>query len=317
MAKRDFYDILGVKKTATDDELKKAYRQLARKYHPDLHPGDKSAEAKFKELQEAYDILADKEKRRTYDQFGMAAFESGAGAGAGGGPFRGGPWQSRGAAGGQPGGFRFETGDIDMEDVLGSLFGGARGRGGRGRGVNIPGQDVEAEISIPFVTAVKGGTVDIALQDADGNSQNLTVTIPAGVEDGARLRLGGKGQPSMTGGKAGDLIVTVDVEPHPYFTRQGNDLYLDAPVSPAEAILGASIDVPTLDGTVTVTIPAGTSSGQKLRIRGKGVNAKSKKGDQYVVVKIVTPKQIDDESRRLIEKFAARNPQDPRAGIGW
>lgn len=306
MAKRDFYEVLGVTREATADEIKRAYRKLARKYHPDLNPGDKKAESSFKEVQEAYDILSDSSKRDQYDRFGAAGFEQGEA-----GPrSRSYSWSNR-QGGGPQGGFEFEGGGF--EDILGGLFGGRFGKGGRRGGqafTDMPGEDVETELKIPFLKAVQGGDIDVEISGRD--SKRLSIKIPPGVHDGARLRLAGKGRVSPTGGQAGDLIVLVRVEPHPTFTRQGHDIYVEVPVSIGEAVLGASIDVPTLDGTILVTVPPGTSSGQKLRLRGKGVTHREGRGDQYVLVKVVVPKTIDDESRKLIEEFSKRNPANPR-----
>lgn len=307
MAKRDFYEVLGVTREATADEIKRAYRKLARKYHPDLNPNDKKAEASFKEVQEAYDVLSDSSKRDQYDRFGAAGFEQGEA-----GPrSRSYTWSSR-QGGGPQGGFEYEGGG-GFEDILGGLFGGRFGRGGGRRGpafADMPGEDVETELKIPFLKAVQGGDIDVEVSGRD--SKRLSIKIPPGVHDGARLRLAGKGRPSPTGGAAGDLIVLVRVEPHPVFTRKGNDVYVEVPVSIGEAVLGASIDVPTLDGTILVSVPPGTSSGQKLRLRGKGVPGKQGRGDQYVLVKIVVPKTVDEESRKLIEEFSQKNPANPR-----
>lgn len=313
MAKRDFYDVLGVKREASDEEIKRAYRKLARQYHPDLHPGDKAAEAKFKELQEAYDILSESGKREQYDRFGTAAFEHGP-------PPPGSRQHSyRTASGGPDVEFSFGGEGIDLEDVLGNIFGGRGGRGGKRGGPrfqDMPGEDVETELSVPFLTAVTGGEIDVRV-DVGHGEERLAVKIPPGVPDGAKLRLAGKGRPGPTG-KKGDLLVLVRVATHPYFTRKGDDVYVDVPISIAEAGLGAAVDVPTLEGKATVTIPPGASSGQKLRLRGKGAPSRSGgKGDLYVVVKIVLPKSLDDESKRLLAEFAKLNPRDPRADAGW
>ena len=304
MAKRDYYDILGVRREATADEIKRSYRKLARNYHPDLHPGDKQAEAKFKELQEAYDVIGDADKRGQYDRFGSAAFEQG-----GPGP------RSRTYSWSGQGGPSEGAGFAGFEDVLGGLFGG-RGAKGGGRFAEFPGEDIEAEISIPFRVAVLGGDIDVELSGP--TRKKLSIKIPPEVADGARLRLAGKGAAGSAGGRPGDLYVHVQVQPHPYFTRKGADLYVEVPITIAEASLGATIDVPTLDGALTVDVPAGASSGQKLRLRGKGGSTKAGgKGDQYVQVKIVVPKSLDEESERLLREFAERNPMNPRQGLGW
>jgi curved DNA-binding protein len=328
MPDRDYYEVLGVSKGATPDQIKKAYRSLARKHHPDVNPGDKKAEALFKEVQKAYDILSDAEKRKLYDQFGTAAFDGiGAGHHPGGGASE---WAAR-QAGGGPTGFE----NIDLSAFFnqgpqhaggeeaghgGSLFeeliGRVRGDRGSRRRTPRPPRTTEAALTIPFLTAVRGGETTIQI-DRDGHLESLVVKIPPGVETGSKLRLRGQGEPSDRGGARGDLTVVLTVQPHPYFTREGRNLLVEVPVTVAEAILGAKIDVPTLDGTKTFPIPAGTSSGQKLRLRGQGVPAYKDlpAGDLFVIVKIVVPKGIDAESRRLIEQFAERNPMQPRAGL--
>jgi DnaJ-class molecular chaperone len=296
---RDYYEVLGVKKDASEADIKKAYRKLARQYHPDRNPGDKQAEAHFKEVQQAYDILSDKNKRTVYDRFG---FDDPGAAARGQGPFR------AGGGGGQ--GFEFQG--VDPEDLASifGAFGGAGGLGdmfgrrGRGRGRTAPPPEAtEAEVSIPFMTAALGGMVSLSV---DG--RQIDVKVPTGVEEGKKLRLAGQGP----GG--GDLLVRVKIEPHPYFRREGNNVILEVPVGVAEAVLGAKVDVPTLDGThLTVKVPPGTSSGSRLRLRGKGIAG----GDQFIEIKIVAPKPADERSRELIEEFARLNPQNPRSGLPW
>jgi curved DNA-binding protein len=295
---RDYYEVLGVARNASEADIKKAYRKLARQFHPDRNPGNKQAEARFKEVQEAYDVLNDKAKRAQYDRFGHA------GPGfAGQGPFR--------AEGGGSGGFEFQgVNPEDLESILGAFGGGGGpfaemfGRRGRGRArAARPAESVEAEVAIPFLRAALGGTVSL---NVDGRAIDLRV--PAGVEEGKKLRLAGQGP----GG--GDLLVRVKIEPHPYFRREGNNVILEVPISVAEAVLGAKVDVPTLDGThLTVTVPAGTSSGARLRLRGKGIAG----GDQFIEIKIVVPKIHDERSRQLIEEFARLHPQNPREHTPW
>jgi DnaJ-class molecular chaperone len=306
---RDYYEVLGVKRDASEDEVKKAYRKLARQYHPDRNPGDKQAEANFKEVQSAYDVLSDKKKRAHYDRFGHAG----------------------GAEGFEPGGARNETfrwgqggpeglnvEGMDPEEAndflrrmfgggadLGDLFGGGARSGGRNRRGRRaqPAPEFESEIDIPFTVAAAGGAVTLHL---DG--RELQVKVPAGVEEGRKLRLKGQGP----GG--GDLLLKLRIQPHPYFRREGNDLFLEVPLSLSEAVLGARVDVPTLDGTkLTVKVPPGTSSGSRLRLRGKGVAG----GDQYIEIKVVVPAPKDERSRELIEEFGRLNPQDPRADTPW
>jgi DnaJ-class molecular chaperone len=293
---RDYYEVLGVPRNSSEADIKKAYRKLARQHHPDRNPGDKQAEARFKEVQEAYDVLIDKTKREHYDRFGFA------GPGFGGqGPFR--------AEGGGPGGFEFQgINPEDLESILGAFGGGgfgdmfARQARGRGRTARRP-ESVEAEVVIPFLKAALGGTVSLSV---DGRAIDLRV--PPGVEEGKKLRLAGQGP----GG--GDLLVRIKIEPHPYFRREGNNVVLEVPVSVSEAILGAKVDVPTLDGTrLTVTVPAGTSSGARLRLRGKGIAG----GDQIIEIKIAVPKTPDKRSRELIEEFARLNPENPREQTSW
>jgi curved DNA-binding protein len=305
MSKRDPYDVLGVAKGSSDDEIKKAYRKLARQHHPDRNPGDKTAETKFKEVQEAYDIVGDPEKRKKFDQFGYAAFD----------PNMAGGWGGSGSGGN----YQFDFGDLGgaggIEDLFGGLFGGGRKR--RARNANIPGQDISAEIFVPFKTAALGGEIEVALTQP--TRQQLSIRIPPGLSDGDKLRLAGKGMPAPSkNGKAGDLIVTTRIEPHPFFTRKGVDLHLEAPVSVSEAILGATLEVPTLEGRATVSVPPGTSSGQKLRLRGKGVPQRTgERGDLYIQVKVVVPKSVDEASKKLVAEFGERNPSDPRQSLGW
>jgi DnaJ-class molecular chaperone len=304
----DYYETLGVQRNASDNEIKQAYRKLARKYHPDRNPGDKQAESKFKEIQEAYDVLSDTTKRSQYDRFGKA------GLGAGAQNARGGPGGFHFEWGPGPGGFQQEmdpgqaaemfrqffggggSGPVDMD----SIFGQPRTRSGRGRR-RAPAEEVETEVSIPFVTAALGGAVTLQV---DG--RELSVKVPAGVEEGQALRLQGQ----APGG--GALKLKLRIEPHPYFRREGKNLVLEVPLSLPEAVLGTKVDVPTLDSTrLTVKVPPGASSGTRLRLRGRGIAG----GDQYIEIKVVVPAAKDDRSRELIEEFARLNPQDPRAGL--
>ena len=325
MADRDYYEVLGVARDASADQIKKAYRGLARKHHPDANPDDKAAEKKFKEVQNAYDILSDPEKKARFDQFGMAAFEGFGPAGPRSGASE---WAARQAGGGG-------VEDVDLGAFFGPRAGGGQGFGGgaqdlggggifdeiitrmRGGDRNArhrkPPEAAEASLTIPFLTAVRGGETTIELEREPGRREAKVVKIPPGLESGAKIRLKGQGDPS---GQL-DLIITVSVEPHPYFIREGRNLSVEVPVSVPEAILGAKIEVPTLDGLKTMTIPAGTSSGQKLRLRGQGVPASKNhpSGDLYIVPKVVVPKTVEEESRRLIEQFADLNPYQPRDGL--
>ena len=301
MSKRDFYDVLGVSRSASHEEIRKVYKKLARKFHPDVKPADPDAEKKFSEITEAYEVIGDEEKRKKYDQFGHA-FK---GAGSGGGH----PFQSGG------GGTSF-----DLEDILGGMFGGGGspfGSGRRGQPRAQKGQDAKAEITVPFIVAVDGGEHSINVQNGSKN-ERLTVKVPGGIEDGQSIRLTGQGSPGSGGAPAGDLLVTIRIAPHPWFRREGQNLLVEVPLTPVEAVLGAKIDVPTLsEGTVVLSVPPGTSSGSKLRLRGKGVsNHKSgDRGDQFVVLKIVVPKNLPEEARELYQRLAEICAVDPRAGL--
>lgn len=314
MADSDFYQVLGVARSASADDIKKAYRKLARENHPDMKPDDAAAAERFKQVQEAYSILGDDEKRKQYDQFGTTfpgGGPGGPGPGGGSGPFRY-TWQTSG-------------GDVpfDINDLFGGggggggfedLFGARGGRSSR-RATPRRGEDVEARVRVPFLIAAQGGSVDVRI-DHGGRIETLGVRIPAGVDDGSVIRLAGQGEPSERGGPPGDLLLTIEVESHPYFRRDGTDILVDVPVTPAEAALGAKVDVPTLgEGNVVVTIPPGTSSGQKLRLRGKGIPSKSgTAGDQFVVVKIVVPKDLSSQVKSLYQQLSKLDV-DPRSGL--
>jgi DnaJ-class molecular chaperone len=297
---RDYYEVLGVPRTAKDDEIKKAYRKLARDNHPDRNPGDKAAETRFKEIQDAYDILSDKEKRAQYDQFGHV------GAGMPGGGTGGAPpffWSTSGGAEGIDPRLAefFASGGFENMEGLGDLL-GQRSRGRRNRRPPPP-PEVESEITIPLDLAALGGSLPIQV---DG--REITVKVPAGVEDGKVLRLQGQ----APGG--GNLLLKLRIAEHPIFRREGRDLILEVPLALPEAILGTKVDVPTLEGTrLTVKVPPGTSSGTRLRLRGKGI----KGGDQYIEIQLLTPVPADAKSRELIEEFARLNPQRPRVGPPW
>lgn len=311
----DHYETLGLKKGASDDEIRKAYRDLARKYHPDLNKDDAAAKQKFQEVQQAFDVLNDAKKREMYDRFGPG-FE---GAGGGGqGPFPGGPFPGGGFPGG---GFPGGGGDINLEDLFGGGGGGGFAdlfrRGGRG-GAAPPrrGDDIEHEVTVPFATAINGGEIAICVRRANGKEETLTVKAPAGIEDGKKIRLRGQGDPGPAGD--GDLLLTVRVAPHPAYKRRGNRLDVVAPITLAEAIAGAKIDVPTPHGSVTLTIPAGTSSGKRLRVREHGVRPKSgPAGDLYVELQIVLPDDLSDEDRAAIAELAGARPTDPRQDLRW
>ncbi len=310
---QDYYKVLEVSRTASADEIQKSYRKLARKYHPDLNPDDKAAQNKFKEIQQAYDTLNDPEKRKLYDQFGDQYEQVAAGRAAGGG----------GAGfgfedifqGGAPEGFQFGG---DLGDLFKQFAGGqGAGRGrGRARGP-VPGSDLSAELTVPFNTAVLGGQATINVHRS-GKHDNLQVKIPAGVESGKKIRLRGQGEPSPNGGPAGDLLITITVANHPYFKRVGQNLELRLPVTLGEAAIGAKVDLPTPGGTMSLTIPAGSSSGKRLRVKGQGVrDSKGGAGDLYVELQIKLPEQLDDESRQAIERIERLYSEAPRAGLIW
>lgn len=289
---KDFYEILGVPRNASADEIKTAYRKLAGKYHPDRNPGNKEAEAKFKELASAYDVLSDAEQKAKYDRFGEV--------GGGSGGFPGGNVNQADADEIFRTVFGGGAGGADGFD-LGGMFGGAQ-RSRRQR-TRQPQPDVETEIDVPFETAARGGTISISV-----GGRTIDVKIPAGIDTGKKLRV----PASATG--ATDVYLKVKIAEHEYFRRDGADVLLDVPISVPEAILGGKVDVPTVDGsTLTVKILAGTSSGARLRLRGKGING----GDQYLVFKIVVPAKPDERTQELMTEFAERNPLDVRQSAAW
>lgn len=366
--KRDYYEVLGVQKTATDDELKHAYRTLAKKYHPDLHPDDKEAESKFKEVNEAYEVLSDKDKRQKYDQFGFAGVDPnyGAGQSAGAGGYR--TYGGTGYGGGF-GGF-----SADMGDIFDAFFGGGSTRSNASN-ANAPrrGQDLRSEMTISFMEACKGtkknvrvsrydtcpdckgtgckggsqpdtcpdchgtGTVRINQRTAFGTFQstqtcqrcggrgkiireacttcqgqgrvrsNLSreVEVPAGIDDGQTLRVPGAGNCGVNGGGFGDLNIAVHVTEDEIFEREGNDIYTEIPISYLQAVLGDEITVPTIDGNVKYTVPAGTQTGTVFRLRGKGVKRlyKNDRGDQFVTVKVEVPKNLNKKQADLLKAF--------------
>ncbi|MCX7522877.1 DnaJ domain-containing protein [Microbacterium sp. STN6] len=315
---KDFYKVLGVSKDVTPAELKKVYRKLARKYHPDSNPGDAGAEAKFKEISEAHSVLSDPEQRKEYDQIramGSGARFTAPGGGQGGGGFEdvfGGMFG--GPAGGQRG-YTFQQGGGGFDDILGGMFGGGRfgnSTGGfRGAAGPTRGRDVAASTTLDFVTATKGDTVH--LQTADGRPIN--VKIPAGVADGQKIKLRGKGEPSPDGGQAGDIVLTVTVRKHPVFERDGLNLRVNVPVTFAEAALGATIEVPTLAGDpVRLRVAPGTPSGRVLRVKGRGVETAKATGDLLAVVQIAVPSHLSKDAEEALKAFAdtlpAENPRD-------
>jgi len=314
MAKRDYYDVLGVKRGAADDEIKAAYRRMARKYHPDVN---KSADAseKFREATEAYEVLSDPQKRKTYDRFGHAG--PGPFAGAGRGPAgQGVSFNFRDIFGGGGSGFM----GMSLEDILEALGGGGRPRGRRRRRKPRRGADTSSHLTLEFLQAVRGTTTRVRISrfDPDGkrHEETIDVKIPPGVQDGSKVRVRGKGE--LGPGGPGDLYITVHVRPHAYFRREGDDIYVHVPISITEAALGAKVDVPTLDGMSTVKVPPGTGGSRRLRLRGKGVQRTGKApGDEYVVIRIVPPTGLTDRQRELLEELKALDPADPRAECPW
>lgn len=315
---KDFYKVLGVPKDASEADIKKAYRKLAREHHPDQNAGDPQAEAKFKEITEANEVLSDKDKRQQYDAIramagGGPRFASGPGGPGGAGGFEdlfGGMFGGGGAGGPR---VRYSTGGpgggAGFEDILSSMFGGGGAPAGFGA---QPGADLAASTRLPFRSAVKGEQVTLSV-----NGERLNVRIPAGVKDGQKIRLRGKGEPGHGGGPAGDLIVTVGVDPHPVYGIDGRNLTITVPVSFPEAVQGATISVPTFDGeSVRVRIPAGTQSGSRLRVKGRGVKTKKGTGDLIVTVEVAVPKNLPKAAKAALEEFAqATQGEDVRAGL--
>ncbi|MEN6458948.1 MAG: J domain-containing protein [Thermoguttaceae bacterium] len=324
----DYYSVLGVPRNASPAEIQKAYRELARKHHPDMNPGDKTAKKKFQKVQAAFDVLNNPEKREMYDRYGSSFETVGQG-----GPQGARTWTSGGAGHG-PGGFSAE--DIDLSQFLGERFGQempgglgdlfgqfrrAAGRSRRSAGAQQAAQrsaDLVQELQIPLNTSVTGGEVQISVQRPGGKTETLAVKIPAGIEDGKKIRIRGHGQPAPRGGTPGDILLTIRVEPHPFFHRCGNQLHVRVPVTLGEAVAGAKVDVPTPKGTVTISVPPGSSSGTKLRVKGHGVTPKNgTAGDLLAEIQIVLPKSLSDDDRRAIQQIDQRYSQNPRRSLRW
>jgi molecular chaperone DnaJ len=402
--KKDYYQVLGIKKSASTEEIRKAFRKLARKYHPDVNPGDKAAEEKFKAISEANDVLSDPKKRKIYDQLGFysdnidpaaaEAYARGGPTGAGGfGGFPGG----QPGAGGQGvhfdfGGFDFsdlfeggsgrtskKAGSGGFRDIFSNMFSGGRGGPAVAQEGPEPGSDLEYQVNVPFWTAIRGGVMRLNITRRDicsnchGNgviehpgtcpeckgtgqvtqtggrmkfnvpcprcqgtgknvstcptcggegtvekSEPLEIRIKAGTRDGQRIRIAGKGNAGRGGGSSGDLYVIMRTGDHPIFHREGDDIYLTVPVTATEAALGAKVEVPTIDGRTLLKIPPGTQSGQKLRLREKGVPSATKdgvRGDEIVEIKVTVPMPRDEKTKELLRELARLNPEDPRADL--
>ena len=398
--KKDYYEILGVKKSASADDIRKAFRKLARKYHPDVNPGDKAAEEKFKTLSEANDVLSDPKKRKIYDQVGFYSDNidpATAEAYARGGGVASGPGDGfQGTQGGGAQGANFDFGGFDFtdmfegakarkastsgtgsfKDIFSGIFGG---RGGAAQEGPEPGSDLEYQVNVPFWTAIRGGVMRLNITRHDscphchgqgfiessgtcpecggkgqvtqtggrmkfnvpcprchGTGKNISVCpechgegtverteplevrIKAGTRDGQRIRIAGKGNAGVRGGPTGDLYVIIRTAEHPVFHREGDDIRITVPVSATEAALGAKIEVPTIDGRTLLKIPPGTQSGQKLRLREKGVPSATKegaRGDEIVEVKVTVPMPKDERSKEILRELAKLNPEDPRAEL--
>lgn len=310
---KDFYEILGVSRDVNDAELKKTYRKLARKYHPDSNPGDAKAEARFKEISEAYSVLSDSEQRSEYDQIramgaGSARFTAGGSGGQGFEDIFGGMFGGPGGPGGQRFGFQPGAAGGGYDDIFANMFGGGQSasRGPR------RGRDITASTTLDFETAVRGDTVTLQTQNGQ-----VKIKIPAGVGDGKKIRAKGKGEPSPDGGQPGDLILTISVRKHPVFERDGNNLRLKLPVTFVEAALGATIEVPTLGGDpVKLKIQPGTPSGRVLRVRGRGVHTPKATGDLLAEVQVAVPSHLSDKAKEALEAFRDAEPdENPRTDL--
>ena len=307
---RDYYEILGVSKTANEDEIRSAFRKLARKYHPDVAKDKKTAEEKFKQINEAYEVLSDPEKRRKYDQLGENWNQPGGfqpppqwGAGQPGGGFH------RGS--GENGGVEFEFGGTGFSDFFEAFFGGGRGRSafdgfGQRETMAERGSDVEADIMVTLEEALHGSTRQVSLRRAGSTkTETYQVKIPRGVREGQRIRLAGQGEASERGGKSGDLFLRVRLARHPDFSVEGSDLVHEVKIAPWQAVLGDQLIVPTLEGNARLKLPSGTQGGQRFRLRERGLSGVSgQRGDLYVVVQIALPKKLTEREREIWEQLA-------------
>ncbi|MFT5454032.1 MAG: DnaJ-class molecular chaperone [Myxococcota bacterium] len=309
MRGKQLYSALGLAPGASQDQIKKAFRKLARQYHPDKNPGDEAAESRFKEINGANEVLSDPKRRELYDKYGEASLQQGFD-----------PNRGAGLGGGFPGGGF--TGGVDIDDLLGSLFGadGGRRRGGPrssqggfpgfgGQQRDTKGPDTRADIQVDFLTAANGGEREISF--ADG--RRMKVRVPPGIRDGETLRLRGKGGASRAGGASGDLLLTIKVSAHAHFVRDGDDVTVRVPLTVPEAVSGAQVRVPTLSGAVKLTVPAGARSGQRLRVKGKGISRRGKpRGDLYAEFVVVPPPALDADT---LAKLADAYDEDVRAHL--
>lgn len=310
---KDFYKILGVPRSASADEIRKAFRKLARTHHPDVNSGNKEAEEKFKTISEAYDVLSNPEKKKNYDAFGSADFQGFPGGG------RSYTYSSGGPFGGAGGGFGGSVDFDDLGDIFGDLFrGGGRGVSGgprqqRGRRqAPVRGKDLYYKIELDLLDAVSGCEKNIRI----GSALTLKVKIPAGVDEGSKIRLAGKGEPGIYGGPAGDLLIETHILDHPYFQRRGDDIEVHIPITIVEAIEGGQIRVPTIDGFVDLKISAGAQSGQRLRLKNKGVpNLQTRvRGHQYVELNIFLPEKMDGQTKKQVASLF-KTQKNPREGL--
>ena len=303
MAKKDYYKILGVSRDAKADEIKKAYRKLARQHHPDVNPGNKAAEEKFKDISEAFDVLSDEKKRAIFDRFGYYSDQI--------------PPEAATASDGA--GFDFSHFDTsNFQDIFSDIFSNLRGRGSQVYAQPERGADLEYSVSISFDEAMRGTTLNVEIERDKGRDK-IAVKIPAGVDTGSRIRVAGKGNAGMYGGTAGDLYIITNVGSHPYFKRKGDNIHCTIPITVPEAALGAKIEVPTIDGKARLRIPPGTQSGQQFRLKERGVpslRGGGARGDQYVETKIVLPKVISEETKALLHEWEKKNTENPRAEMG-
>ena len=310
----DLYKELGVSKSATPEEIKKVYKKLAGQLHPDKNPGDAKVEARFKAVNRAYQVLHDPDKRRQYDEFGEESLREGFNAAAAR-AYRNAA-QAAGARRARGGGVNFEDlagggGGAGFGDLLGDLFGGGGGRGRR-PGAPPKGSDVASEVAIDFVSAIRGAELRLRVQDG---GEEVTVRVPPGAGDGDKVRVAGHGAPSMMGGPPGDLVISVRVNPHPFFERDGLDLYLNLPITVGEAYRGAKVRVPTPDGPVTLSVPKHAQSGQEARLKSKGVKRAGKQGDLYVRFLVKLPAEESDEIDAAITTLENAMTGDVRGGI--